>query len=450
MIRFFAAHPTAANLLMLIFLILGIMAVPKLQRATLPDFTPAEVQIIVPYPGASAEDVEEAICQRIEDAVDGINDIEEVRCEARESMGTAVVKLREGGNVDYFLEDVKTEVEAIDNFPEQTELPIIKPLGRTDPVASIAITGPMSATDLKAYAEQIKDSLLLVPEISQIDIEGFSDHQIRIELPSHALRQYGLSVSDIAAAISRQSINLPAGSLETRNQDVLIRFVDERRTVQAFEALIVVGNRSGAEIRLGDIARITDQFELAENKIIFNGQRAAILKISKTKAEDVLVIGEAVKAFVETAQETAPQGVRFTLTTDRFSIVDDRLNLLIKNGWQGFILVAMTLWLFFSLRFAFWVVMGLPVSFLGTIFFMPLFGYSLNMITMVGLLIAIGLLMDDAIVISENIATHLKKGKSALQAAIDGTQEVGDWCFILVNDNLVHVWATGFFRRRYR
>ncbi len=257
-------------------------------------------------------------------------------------------------------------------------------------------------------------------------------------------------MSDIAAAISRQSINLPAGSLETRNQDVLIRFVDERRTVQAFEALIVVGNRSGAEIRLGDIARITDQFELAENKIIFNGQRAAILKISKTKAEDVLVIGEAVKAFVETAQETAPQGVRFTLTTDRFSIVDDRLNLLIKNGWQGFILVAMTLWLFFSLRFAFWVVMGLPVSFLGTIFFMPLFGYSLNMITMVGLLIAIGLLMDDAIVISENIATHLKKGKSALQAAIDGTQEVGDLCFILVNDNLVHVWATGFFRRRYR
>ncbi len=424
MIRFFAAHPTAANLLMLIFLILGIIAVPKLQRATFPDFTPAEVEIKVPYPGASAEDVEEAICQRIEDAVDGINDIEEVRCEARESVGTAVVKLREGGNVDHFLEDVKTEVEAIDNFPEQTELPIIKPLGRTDPVASIAITGSMSAIDLKAYAEQIKDRLLLVPEISQIDIEGFSDHQIRIELPSYALRQYGLSVSDIAAAISRQSINLPAGGIETRNQEVLIRFVDERRTVQAFEELIVVGNRSGAEIRLGDIARITDQFELEENQIIFNGQRAAILKITKTKAEDVLVIGEAVKRFVEKAQQTAPQGVRFTLTSDAFSIVSDRLNLLLKNGWQGFLLVAMTLWFFFSLRFAFWVVMGLPVSFLGTIFFMQLFGYSLNMITMVGLLIAIGLLMDDAIVISENIATHLKKGKSALEAAIDGTQEV--------------------------
>ena len=459
MIRFFAAHPTAANLLMIIFILIGILAAPKLQRATFPDFTALEVEIRVPYPGASAEEVEDAICQRIEDAVDGVNDVEEVRCEAREGLGTAVVQLREGGNFDRFMDDVKTEVEAIDSFPEQTELPVIKPLGRTDHVVSLAITGPMSATDLKAYAEQIKDRLLLVPEVSQVDIAGFSDHQIRIELPAHALRQYGLSVADVAATISRQSINLPAGSIETHAQEVLVRFVDERRTPLAFEDLIVVGNRSGAEIRLGDIARITDRFELDENKILFFGpshlpshlpdeertgphpnpeetgthreeivfngqQRAAILKVSKTKTEDSLIIGDAVKAFVEREQQTAPRGVSFTLTQDGFSIVRDRLQLLLRNGWQGFILVAMTLWLFFNLRFAFWVVMGLPVSFLGTIFFMQLIGQSLNMITMVGLLIAIGLLMDDAIVISENIAAHLRKGKSALQAAIDGTREV--------------------------
>ena len=425
MIRFFAAHPTAANLVMIIFIVLGIIAAPKLQRATFPDFTEGEVEIRIPYPGASAEDVEEAICQRIEDAVDGINDLEEVRCEAREGLATAVLKLLEGRNLDSFVDDIKTEVEAIDNFPEQTELPIIKPLGRTDHVVSLAVTGPMSATDLKVYAEQIKDRLLLVPEISQVDIEGFSEHQIRIELAAHTLYQYGLSVADIATVISRQSINLPAGSIETRDQNVLIRFVDERRTVQAFEELMVVGNRSGAEIRLGDIAHITDRFELDEHKILFNDQRAAILKVSKTKTEDSLIIGEAVKAFVEQAQQTAPHGVRFTLTEDMFSIVRDRLDLLLKNGLQGLILVAITLWLFFNFRFSFWVVMGLPVSFLGTIFFMPILGQSLNMLTMVGLLIAIGLIMDDAIVISENIATHLRNGKSALQAAIDGTQEVG-------------------------
>ncbi|MEN8216287.1 MAG: efflux RND transporter permease subunit [Pseudomonadota bacterium] len=148
---------------MIIFIILGIIAAPKLQRATFPDFTAGEVEIRVPYPGASAEDVEDAICQRIEDAVDGINDIEEVRCEAKEGLGTTVVKLREGGDFDHFLDDVKTEVEAIDNFPEKTELPIIKPLGRTDHVVSLAVMGTMSATDLKVYAEQVKDRLLLVP-----------------------------------------------------------------------------------------------------------------------------------------------------------------------------------------------------------------------------------------------------------------------------------------------
>jgi HAE1 family hydrophobic/amphiphilic exporter-1 len=424
MIRFFAAHPTAANLVMIIFIVLGIVAAPKLQRATFPDFTAEEVEIRVLYPGASTEDVENAICQRIEDAVDGINDVEEVRCEAKEGLGIAVVKLREGGYFDSFVDDVKTEIEAIDNFPEQTELPIIKPLGRTDHVVSLAVTGPMSITDLKVYAEQIKDRLQLVPEISQVDIEGFSDHQIRIELSAHTLRQYGLSVADIATIISRQSVNIPAGSIETRDQNVLIRFIDERRTPQAFENLMIVGNQSGAEIRLGDIAHITDRFELDENKVLFNGERAAILKISKTKTEDSLIIGNAVKAFVDKAQQTAPAGVRFSLTEDRFSIVEDRLDLLLENGVQGLILVAMTLWLFFSFRFSFWVVMGLPVSFLGTIFFMPLLGQTLNMLTMVGLLIAIGLIMDDAIVIAENIATHLHKGKSALQAAIDGTQEV--------------------------
>ncbi len=429
MIRFFADHPTAANLVMIIFIVLGIIAAPKLQRATFPDFTAGEVEIRVPYPGASAEEVEDAICQRIEDAVDGINDIDEVRCEAREGLGTAVIKLREGENFDRFLNDVKTEVEAIDNFPEQTELPIIKALGRTDHVVSLAITGPMSARDLKIYAEQIKDHLLLVPEISQVDIKGFSEHQFRIELPSHTLRQYGLSVADIATVINRQSINLPAGSIETAAQEILIRFVDERRTIQAFEDLMIIGNHNGAEIRLGDIAKIYDRFELDENKILFNGERAAILKISKTKLEDNLIIGDAVKTFVDNVQQSAPPGVHFTLTEDRFSIVRDRLNLLVKNGIQGLILVAMTLWLFFNFRFAFWVVMGLPVSFLGTIFFMPILGQSLNMLTMVGLLIAIGLIMDDAIVISENIATHLQKGKTALQAAIDGTKEVGNGIF---------------------
>ncbi len=424
MIDFFARHPTAGNLLMLFLAALGLLALPNLQRETFPDFAPQELQISVPYPGASAEDVEEAICQRLEDAIDSVSDVAEMRCEAREGMARATVELEEGGDFPRFLDDVNTEVDAIDNFPEQTEPPVIKELGRTDNVVAIAITGPMSNSDLKAYAEQIKEQLQQLPEVSQVEVNGFSDHQLQIQIPARALRQYGLSMSDIANAVTRQGIDLPAGSLETRDRDMLIRFTDLRRTPEELADLIVVSANSGSEIRLGAIARISDRFELAEEKILFNGERAAVLQVIKTKQQDTLVVMDAVSQFLEQLRPTAPAGVSFIITQDKSSIVRDRLSLLLKNGAQGLILVFLTMWLFFQGRFAFWVAMGLPISFLGALFFMSMFGLSINMITMVALLIAIGLLMDDAIVISENIATHLRRGKSAMQAAIDGTRQV--------------------------
>lgn len=425
MIAFFVRHPTAGNLLMLFLAVLGIASLPNLQRETFPDFAAQELQITVTYPGASAEDVEEAICQRIEDAIDGINDVAEMSCEAREGVSVSIVEMEEGGDITRFMDDVKTEVQAIDNFPEQVELPVIKELGRTDNVVAIAITGPMAPKDLKAYAEQVKERMQQLPMISQVQVNGFSDHQLRIEVPARALRQYGLSMSDVANAISRQGIDLPSGSLETHEQDLLVRFADLRRTPAELEDLIVIGAASGAEVRLGAVAQITDRFELDEEKILFNGKRAAVLQVVKTKQQDTLKVMNAVNAFLDNQlRPSAPAGVRFILTQDRSSIVRDRLTLLTRNGAQGLALVFLTMWLFFQGRFAFWVAMGLPVSFLGALFMMSVLGLTINMITMVALLIAIGLLMDDAIVISENIATQLRRGKGAIQAAIDGTRQV--------------------------
>lgn len=424
MIQFFASHPTAANLLMLILMIIGLIALPQLTRETFPDFTPPEVEIKVPYPGATPEDIVDAICQRIEDAIDGIDYVAELRCEAQENLSTTVVKMQEGQDFDRFMADIKTEVEAIDDFPEETEKVVIKPLNQTDPVIALAVTGDMYITDLKAYAEQIKDKLIQHPLIALVEVQGFSERQIRIELDRYTLQKYGLSVNEVAQLISRQNIDLPGGRIETQDKEILLRFMDERQKPADYADLLILGNLEGANIRLGDIATIEDQFADEEQKILFNGRRAAILQISKSKSEDALTVLDAVKNFVDQQKQIAPPSVEFHLTRDSASIVRDRLQLLLKNGWQGLLLVALTLALFFNVRFAFWVVMGLPVSFLGTLFFMSLMGYSLNMITMVGLLIAIGLLMDDAIVIAENIATHLQKGKSALQAAIDGTWEV--------------------------
>ncbi len=423
-IYYFASHPTAANLLMVIFVFLGLISIGSLQRATFPDFTPTEVEILVIYPGATAGDVENAVCQRVEDALDSVSNVYEIRSEARENQGRIVAEMRDGGNIVQFLNDVKTEVEAIDDFPDEVEKPVVKQLGQTDMVLSVAVTGPMSVPHLKAYCEKIKDRMVRMEEISQVEVLGFSDHQIRVEIPAIKLMQLGLSVSDIADRIARQSVDLPSGAIGTRDADVLVRFSDERRSVQEFEDLIVFAGDTGAEIRLGDIARITDRFELDEDKVIFNGQRAGILRANKTKSEDALRVLDAVNRFLEQERKMAPPDVKFTITWNISEVVRDRLNLLTVNGAQGLALVFLTMWLFFSFRFSFWVAMGLPVSFLGAIFGMQLIGFTLNMLTMVGLLIAVGLLMDDAIVISENVATHLKKGKSPLDAAVDGVTEV--------------------------
>ncbi len=425
MIRYFAAHPTAANLLMICLLVIGLVSLPGLKRETFPDFSPQEVEIRVVYPGASAVDVEQTLCLRLEDALDSISDLQEVRCQALENIAIVVAKMNENGKLVSFLDDVKTEVEAIDDFPAEVETPIIRQLGRTDSVVSIAITGPMSVSDLKAYAEQIKERLQTLPAVSQIEVQGFSQHQLQIRVAAQQLQQYGLSIQQLAEIIRTQSIDLPAGSVESRERDYLLRFTDQRRSVQELEDLIVIGQgRQGGEIRLGDIAQISDRFELDEEKTLFNGQRAAILKVTKTKAQDTLVVVDAVKTFVEQERQRAPPTVHMSLTQDISSIVRDRLQMLLVNGAQGLVLVFLVMWLFFQIRFAFWVSMGLPVAFLGGLFLMAMMGHSINMISMVALLIALGLLMDDAIVIAENIATQLQRGKSALHAAIDGTRQV--------------------------
>jgi len=424
MIAWFARHPNAANLLMAAIMILGIVALPGLQRETFPEIKNDKVEVRVIYKGATTDEVEDAICRRLEDALDGITDIDETRCEAREGLGIATAVMREGAQMSRFLDDVKSEVDAIDDFPDQAELPVVNELGRTDAVVSIAITGPEDPVALKAYAEDVKSRLQSLREFSTVTIKGFSDHQIRIEVDAPTLRRYGLSASDIASALKRQSVGSPIGELQGDQENVLLRFDDQRKTAADFEDLVIISGSRGAAIRLGEIAHISDRFELDEEKVLFNGQRAAILDITKTRAQDILTAYAAVSDFVAAENARVPPGVRLTLTQDRSSIVNDRLEMLTRNGAQGLLAVFLVLWLFFGFRYSFWVTMGLPVSFLGALFVLPMLGITINMISMVGLLIGVGLLMDDAIVIAENIAARINRGDRPLQAAINGVTQV--------------------------
>ena len=423
MIRFFAEHPTAANIVMVVLVVLGVLSLPSLRRETFPDITPSEVEVRIIYPGATAEEVEETVLQRVEDATDGIKFVKELRADAREGLATVVVEMEDGGNFQTFRSDIQTEIDAIDDFPTDVEEPIITQLGTTDPVISMVISGPMTASDLKVYCEDIKDRLQLLPGISLVRILGFSDHQLRIELSASALMQFNLSAANVARIIQRQSVNLPAGIIETTDRDILVRLVEERHSPQELEDLIIVAGTEGGEIRLGDIGKVRDVFQSDEEKILLKGQRAGLLQVEKTKNQDTIAVAEIVKNFAAEEQLRYP-AVDFRVTQDISTLVVDRLQMLIRNGWQGMTLVFLTLWLFFSFRLSFWVAMSLPISFLGAFYLMPFFGLTVNMLTMVGMLLALGLLMDDGIVIAENIASHLSQGKPAMQAAVEGVSEV--------------------------
>jgi hydrophobic/amphiphilic exporter-1 (mainly G- bacteria), HAE1 family len=423
MISFFAKHPTAANLLMLIFLSIGVLSIRSLQRETFPDFSPTEVEVRIAYLGATAEEVEEAVCQRVEDALDGVRFINELRSDARQGMAIVTAEMEPGGDYQAFKDEIDTEVAAIDDLPPETEDPVITHLHTTDLVLSVLVTGPMPLADLKAYCEDFKERLQQQPEVSLVAIQGFSDHQLRIELSDEALRQYDLSAAEVADIVRRQSVNLPAGTIETHEGELTVRFVEERRSPQELEDLVIVAGPGGAEVRLGDIARVWDLFELDEEQVLLGNRRAGLLNVEMTKNQDVIRVADSVKRFIEKEQNRYPQ-LDFEITQDGSMLVGDRLKMLAKSAWQGMLLVFLTMWLFFNLRLSFWVVMSLPVSFMGAFFFMPYLGLTINMMTMVGLLLALGILMDDGIVIAENIATHRAQGKSPMAAAVAGVSEV--------------------------
>jgi hydrophobic/amphiphilic exporter-1 (mainly G- bacteria), HAE1 family len=423
-IKYFAQHPTAANMLMAAIIIVGIATLPKLQRDTFPVIPPTEVEIRVIYPGATPAEVEDTICQRIEDVLDGVSELNEVRCDARENLAIAVAQMHESADMGEFYDDIKSQIETISTFPEKVEAPTIVKLERTAQVASVAITGNMTPLNLKAFAEKVKERIKRDKRIAQVRVLGFSDQDIAIEIRSEALRRYGLGMSDVAAALERQSLDLPAGIMETKDGDLIVRFSGQRRTPLEFKNVIVLSGRTGGQVLLGDIATIHKIFDRPENKILFNGQRAAILDISKTANQDSLLVMEAIKQNLERERKLAPKGVAFEISQDVTSNIRDRLRILLVNGGQGLVLVFLSMLVFFGFRFSFWVTMGLPVSFLGAVFAMHTLGYTINMMTMVGLLVATGLLMDDAIVISENVAANIRKGKNALAAAVDGTLQV--------------------------
>lgn len=428
-IRYFAAHPTAANILMMVIVLLGLATLPTLNKETFPQLKASLVSVSVPYPGASPSEVEEGICQRLEDATDGISFLKEQRCTAHDGVGTLVAEMQEAGDIKQFKDDVQAAVDLISDFPADIEKITVKELGRTDAVLTVAVSAPLPPTELKALTEYYREQLLANPHIPIAEVDGFSQHEYSIEVKPEALRQYQLSIQDVANLIRNQSLDTPIGTLEADERSYQLRFENLRRTAEELADLEIRNTAQGGQVRLGDIATIRNRFAEEELRVEMNGQPAGLIHISKNKTDDTLKVYNAVKTFITEENARLPASTRLLITQDAASIVQDRLQLLLKNGWQGLILATLALLLFFSWRYTFWVALGLPISFLGGLVVMSALGVTINMISMVALLMAIGILMDDAIVLSESIDNEYRKSGNPLQAAIRGVQRVARGVF---------------------
>ena len=432
MINFFARHPTAANLLMVLMLTGGLLSIGRLRRETFPDALPTEVQVTVAFPGATPEEVDEAIISRLEEELDSVQFLKEMRSQSLSNVGTTTLEMSEGGSYNAFRNEIENAVSSINDFPDLAERPVIRRLNTRDPVLDVLVEFDSDESiaahrSLKAYCDHLKDRLMASPIISEVEVAGFSDRVLRVELSRAAMLARGLSPNDVANAISSQNLDLPAGTVEGQ-EETLIRVQEERTSTHELEQLVVKGVPGYAEVRIADLGQVKNEFEFTEDRVDVDGKRSAILKIRKSKTSDSLKVAAEVERFLEQERSLRPN-VRFTTINDASSLVQERISLLVKNGLQGCVLVFAVMWLFFNARLSFWVVFSLPVSFLAAFMLVPSLGLTINMLTMVGLLMAIGLLMDDGIVIAENIARRRQEGEPAMLAAVSGTKEVAGGVF---------------------
>ncbi|MCA9119232.1 MAG: efflux RND transporter permease subunit [Planctomycetaceae bacterium] len=438
MVRWAVDNTPAMNVAMIALLAAGAWCMASLQREFWPYYDLDEIEIRVAYPGASPEEVEEAICEKIESAVASIYGIDEINATASEGSGSVRLILDGGVNqsdVQQILGDVRAAVDQIPSFPLLAEAPVISQRIPNSTVIQIGLMGPNdnsieSALQLRQVAESVRDDLLRLPSISQVELLGVPEFQIDVELREETLRQYGLTLPEVAQIIREENIEIPGGTLRSESQEILLRGSNRSNVGHEIARLPIINTTSGLTLRLSDLGTVRDAFadDTAISRI--NGRPGIAISINTTRNEDLLEVGRDVYAYIETAN--VPDGYSMVGYRDRSDDVRDRLALMLKNGWQGLLLVFILLALFLEMRLAFWVAMGIPIALCGAGVVMHFTGQTLNLTSLFAFLIALGIVVDDAIVVGENIYVHQSQGKNFRQAAIDGTLEVMPSVFVSV------------------
>lgn len=424
-IAWMAQNPVAANLLMILLLVGGLLMGGRVKQEVFPETDLDMVSISVPYPGASPAEVEQGIVLAVEEAVRGIDGVKRVVATAAEGRASVNAELTIDADDEKVLADVKSAVDRITSLPKDAERPVVSLITNRSEVISMVVYGQQDLRVLRRVAEQVRDTYLADSRITQVDLAGAPKKEISIEVPREQLRVHGLTLEQIAQKVSQTSLQLPGGGVKTATGEVLVRTDERREDELGFAEIPVVMGPAGTEIRLGDIAVVREKFAETDESASYGGLPAVMIRVYRIGNQKPLEVAGAIREITENVKTWLPEGVQIAQWQDMSEIYAQRIDLLMRNAQMGLILVVLCLSLFLEIRVALWVAWGIPTSFLGALFLMPLFGVSINMLTLFAFIVVLGMVVDDAIVVGENIFERAQKGETYLQASIGGTKEVG-------------------------
>lgn len=424
LIAWFVHNPVASNLLMVILIVAGLLALPNIHQEEFPTLEVDAVQITVDYLGAAPSEVENAVCVRVEEAIEGTEGIDSITAVASEGACSVTAELVVGVDKTKVANTIKSKVDAIDSFPTETEQPITAEVSMLATVLQIALSGPADERTLKYIGQEVRDDIADLPGVSQVELKFARPYEISIEVSEQTLRRHGLTLAAIGRAIERSSLDIPGGSLKTEGGEILLRTRGQAYRGQEFEDIVVLTRTDGTSITLGEIASVRDGFQENDLQARLDGEPSVALKVSRVGDEDIMGIATQVKAYLEKTQRELPEGIELTIWQDESQDMVDRLDVLAKNGRSGLLLVLLILTLFLRFRLAVWVAAGIPVALLGTVALFPITDIAISTVSVMAFILVLGILVDDAIVVGERIYSHEQEGKPRVQAAIDGTQEV--------------------------
>jgi len=439
-VAWFAENHVTANLLMVFLLLAGIATGLTMKLEVFPETSLDRISISMAYPGASPAEVEEAIVRRIEENVAGLAGIKRIDSVAREGFGIVNIEVMTGWDLKELLDEVKAEVDRITIFPDEAEEPVVREVTRRTQVINVAVYGDAQESTIKHLTEKIKDEIINLPGITYAEISGIRQAEIHIEVSEQVLRRYGLTLGQVARAVREASLDLPAGSVKTASGEILVRTKGRRYHASDYQDVAVITRAGGSTVTLGQIADLKDGFEDVDLTSQFQGKPSGVIQVYRVAHQNALTVADTVKRYIEEIKPSLPTGVDISSYRDRSKILRSRIDLLLRNMAIGLVLVSILLAVFLNLRLAFWVTLGIPISFAFGIMVLPRLGVSINMISLFAFITVLGIVVDDAIIVGENIYRKQDEGIAGLDGAVQGAIEVGRPVIFAVLTTVVAFW----------